>query len=102
MVPDLKSWLDPPPPPPQQTCENNHRRQWLVMRLALAAVVVLSALWGAQPASAQTPLSCADSEAVPDPESADLIADCEALLASRDTLVGTGNCAELGSGDAHC
>ena len=45
----------------------------------------------ATPTSTPTASSCANSVAVPDPEPAGLVADCNVLLAAKDTLRGTAS-----------
>ena len=43
------------------------------------------------PVAAQTINLCTNSVAVPDPEDANLVADCNVLLAAKDTLRGTAS-----------
>ena len=43
------------------------------------------------PVAAQTTISCANTAAIPDPESASLIRDCETLLGLKDTLRGSAS-----------
>ena len=58
--------------------------------LAVVALILLAGvLVTIRPALAQTSNTCATGTAVPDPDNnPGLVSDCEALLASRDTLAG--------------
>ena len=57
---------------------------WLVLALLLVVGMPV-------PVAAQTTISCANTAAIPNPESATLIADCETLLGLKDTLRGSAS-----------
>ena len=69
----------------------------LPVLMALLGIIVVSGLLMDEmsttpvPVAAQVSISCANSVAVPDPEPANLVADCETLLGLKDTLRGSAS-----------
>ena len=58
---------------------------------ATLALALLLLIGMPVPVAAQTTISCANTAAIPNPESATLITDCETLLGLKDTLRGSAS-----------
>ena len=58
---------------------------------ATLALTLLLIVGHPVPVAAQTTISCANTAAIPNPESASLIRDCETLLGLKDTLRGSAS-----------
>ena len=72
---------------------SSRKRRVAVSAAILLLCAALSLLGGPKPAGAAAPLqaappSCTGTAAIPDPEPAGLVADCETLLGLKDELAG--------------